>query len=541
MSHGEQLARLGRKFPDKVGFRYLGRDITYAEIDARVNRVAHALAARGIGAGDRVALLMKNSIELVEAVFGVWRLGAIAVPVNFRLAGAEVDHVLADSGAAAVVVDADLAHLVAAATDGTGPIAPSSCLVVAGPAGPGGTGAGNENAAGGGGRVDYGAALAAEPDGAVVVDVPEHDPAVIMYTSGTTGRAKGATLSHFNLTMSTTNSMIAQGINASDEVWLANLPLFHISGLAGILPYSMVGGTSVIIPSGNFDPAAAVDDLERHGITGCCFMGAQWQQIVGVEGVTGRDFALRRIVWGASAAVVSVLERMAATFPGVPLYNFFGQTEMSPVTCQLPGADFTRKKGSVGRPTVNVEARIVDDDMHDVAPGEVGEIVYRGPTVMLGYWNRPEATAEAFAGGWFHSGDLCRRDDEGYIYVVDRKKDMIISGGENIYSAEVENAFASHPGVAEVAVIGVPDERWGETPLAVVVPADPAAPPAEADLIAHCRDLIASYKKPSAVAFVDALPRNASGKVVKPVLRAQHVPPDPAPTSATSVTTATTA
>jgi acyl-CoA synthetase (AMP-forming)/AMP-acid ligase II len=168
-----------------------------------------------------------------------------------------------------------------------------------------------------------------------------------------------------------------------------------------------------------------------------------------------------------------------------------------------------------------VEARIVDDEMCDVPRGEVGEIVYRGPTVMQGYWGLPEATAEAFEGGWFHSGDLCRQDDEGYIYVVDRKKDMIISGGENIYSAEVEAALVTHPGVAEVAVIGVPDDRWGESPLAVVVPADPDRPPTIDDLVEHCRERLASYKKPSAVVLVDALPRNAAGKVVKPDLRAQ--------------------
>jgi fatty-acyl-CoA synthase len=504
MSHGEQLARLARKHPDKVGYRFLDRDVTFGEVDARVNQAAAALAARGVERGDRVALLMQNSIEFIETIYGVWRLGAIAVPVNFRLAAAEVEHVLVDSGASAAVVDAELSGLIGP----TPPVGLASVLVLGADAGVAGEG-----------RGDYGAALAAESDDPVVVDVPEHDPAVIMYTSGTTGRSKGAVLSHFNLTVSIMNSLISQAVNAADEVWYANLPLFHISGLAGVLPYAMVGGTSVIIPSGNFDPAAAVDDLERHAITACCFMGVQWQQICALPGVADRSFALRRIIWGASTAVVSVLEAMAATFPGVPLYNFFGQTEMSPVTCMLPGEDFARKKGSVGKPILNVEARIVDDDMNDVPADGVGEIVYRGPTVMLGYWNQPTATEEAFAGGWFHSGDLCRVDDEGYIYVVDRKKDMIISGGENIYSAEVENAIASHPGVREVAVIGVPDDDWGETPLAVVVPVDGAQPPSADDVIAHCRERIASYKKPSAVVYVDELPRNASGKVVKPVLR----------------------
>jgi acyl-CoA synthetase (AMP-forming)/AMP-acid ligase II len=210
---------------------------------------------------------------------------------------------------------------------------------------------------------------------------------------------------------------------------------------------------------------------------------------------------------------------MADTFPGVPNYNMFGQTEMSSVTCVLRGEDAIRKMGSVGRPIVNVEARIVDEEMNDVPAGEAGEIVYRGPTVMRGYWNKPEADAEAFAGGWFHSGDLCVADDEGFITVVDRAKDMIISGGENIYCAEVEAAVDAHPKVAEVAVIGVPHEKWVQTPQAVIVPVDPADPPGQAEITEHCRQHIASYKKPTSVRIVDALPRNAVGKVQKFKLR----------------------
>jgi fatty-acyl-CoA synthase len=210
---------------------------------------------------------------------------------------------------------------------------------------------------------------------------------------------------------------------------------------------------------------------------------------------------------------------MAATFPGVANVATFGQTEMSPVTCVLDGDDALRKIGSVGRPVPANAVRIVDEEMNDVRQGEVGEIVYRGPNLMSGYWNKPEATAEAFEGGWFHSGDLVREDADGFLYVVDRKKDMIISGGENIYCAEVENVLAAHPAVADVAVVAAPHERWGETPVAVVVAADPAAPPTLDDLADWCRTRLASYKKPTQLLLLDALPRNASGKVLKPVLR----------------------
>jgi fatty-acyl-CoA synthase/long-chain acyl-CoA synthetase len=211
---------------------------------------------------------------------------------------------------------------------------------------------------------------------------------------------------------------------------------------------------------------------------------------------------------------------MIESFPNAQVITAFGQTECSPVTCYLRGEEALRKIGSVGTPMLNVEVRVVDDEMNDVPRGEVGEIVYRGPLVMKEYWNKPEATAEAFAGGWFHSGDLVREDEDGYYYVVDRKKDMIISGGENIYCAEVENALAAHPKIAEVALIGVPDPKWGETPLAVVVAKHPADPPTGSELDEHCRERLAGYKRPRLLSLIEALPRNASGKVLKADLRA---------------------
>jgi acyl-CoA synthetase (AMP-forming)/AMP-acid ligase II len=213
---------------------------------------------------------------------------------------------------------------------------------------------------------------------------------------------------------------------------------------------------------------------------------------------------------------------MAVTLPDAANVAVFGQTEMSPVTCMLDSRDARTKIGSVGRPVPTVVARIVDDAMNDVEPGQVGEIVYRGPNTMTGYWNNPEATAEVFEGGWFHSGDLVRADEDGFIYVVDRKKDMIISGGENIYCAEVENVLAGHPAIGEVAVIGAKHARWGQTPVAIVIPADPASPPTLDDLAAWCRGRLASYKKPTVLVVVDSLPRNASGKVLKHQLRASY-------------------
>src|SRR5262245_3869405 len=494
MAHGEQLARSARRFPEKVAFRFLDQVRSFGALDARATRLARALAARGVTAGDRVAALLPNGLELVETYFGVMRLGAICVPLNTRLAAPAVVALLAHSGAKRLSVASELSKLAAGG-------AVAERLVV-------GDG--------------YEAALAAASDAPLDVVVPDEAPAVIMYTSGTTGRPKGAVLTHRNLMLNSLNGMIEQRISGEDEVWLAGLPLFHIGALNGILPYVMTGGTSILWPTGRFDAREAVDELERSRVTGCFFVATQWQEICDVPGIEARDLALRRIAWGASPAFLGTLRRMATCFPGVPIYNFFGQTEMSSVTCVLKGEDAARKIGSVGKPCVNVEVRIVDEAMRDVAPGTVGEIVYRGPTVMQGYWNDPEATAEAFRGGWVHSGDLEQKDAAGFVTVVDRAKDMIISGGENIYSAEVEAALSSHPEVAEVAVIGIPHPKWVETPRAVIVPRDPAQPPATDLLVAHCQKHLASYKKPTSFAFVDALPRNASGKVLKTVLRERY-------------------
>jgi fatty-acyl-CoA synthase len=516
MAHGEQLSRAARKYPERAA--YICQEIvhTFREVDVRATRLANALAARGLRPGDRLALLMTNSVEMLETIFAGWRLGALVVPVNFRLVADEVAFILGDSGASVVVVDEGLAALVGDAEggeeggDATPHRAGGPLVVVLGD--PSGAGAGAES---------YDDLIAEADDSVVTVAVGEHDPALIMYTSGTTGRPKGAVLTHFNLLMSTLNSMVTQGIVGYDDVWYGNLPLFHIGGLTGILPYLIGGGCAVIVPSRNFESRQAVEEMARFGVTGCVFVGMQWGEICDQVTATGAILRLRRASWGAANTPVEVLQKIERVLPGVPVYSFFGQTEMSPVTCILHAEDSERKRGSVGRPTMNVEARLVDEGGHDVPIGTVGEIVYRGPTVMQGYWRMPESNEVAFADGWFHSGDLCRMDDEGYLYVVDRKTDMIISGGENIYCPEVEAVLRDHPGVIDAALIGLPDPKWGETPRAVIVAADPANPPSESELMAWCKERLASYKKPTSVVLIDAMPLNSAGKVRKPVLRAR--------------------
>jgi fatty-acyl-CoA synthase len=494
----DHVARHAHATPDAVAIRFGDESINWAALHDRVHRLAAAFAARGVRRGDRVVILMTNRPEFVEVTLAANAAGAMAVPVNFRLAPAEAAYILGDCAPALVVTDALLAPLAAAAS---APLPQAPPIVVAG-------------------DESYQAMLgetAAAPPSIEIGDV-----ALIMYTSGTTGRPKGAMLTHLNLLMQSVTAIRTSRLSGDGHVGLVNVPLFHIAGIGSMPPALMIGATSVIMPTAPFDAQTTLDVIEAEGVTSLFLVPAQWQVLCAHPDATRRTGSLRTISWGAAPATVTLLETMAATFPGAEIISLFGQTEMSPVTTSLPGRDAIRKIGSVGKPIPTIAARIVDDQMNDVPPGAVGEIVYRGPTLMAGYWNNPEATAEAFAGGWFHSGDLVRADEEGFLYVVDRKKDMIISGGENIYCAEVENVLAAHPAVADVAVIGAKHERWGETPIAVIVPADPAAPPALDDLTDWARGKLASYKKPTSLVIVAELPRNAAGKVLKHQLRASY-------------------
>jgi fatty-acyl-CoA synthase len=496
------LARHARVRPDRVGFVDPHRRSTFGELDARVTRLANALTQRGVGRGERVAVLGLNSLEIVETWLAAQRLGAIVVPINFRLAADEIAYLLADSGATVAVVDAALAYILEQARATANSV--HTVLTIA---------------------ADLQAAIDTAADDPVHIVVGDEEPAFIVYTSGTTGFPKGAVLTHRNLYLHAFSSIATLG-HIGDDCWLGVAPLFHTAGVSGMLPAFLTGGKVVIPRSGGFDAEETVRTIVTERVTSCWMTPAQWQMVCVLDGLTEWDLShLQRVWWGAAPASTALLQNMIQVFPRADIVAAFGQTECSPITCLLRGADAIRKIGSVGTPMLNVEARIVDDDMTDVAPGDIGEIVYQGPLVMKEYWNKPVETDDAFRGGWFHSGDLVRQDDDGYIYVVDRKKDMIISGGENIYSAEVENVLAAHPKVGEVAVIGVPDPKWGETPVAVIVPRDSADTPTEDEIESHCLAHLAPYKRPRRIAIVEGLPRNASGKVLKNVLREQYGAP----------------
>lgn len=488
------VARHAADRPDGAALTFEGRTTTWAQLQERVVALSGAIARRGVGTGDRVAVLMSNRPEFVELLLAVNRLGAIVVPINFRLSASEIAFILEDSGAALLFVDAD--------TAGEGRVAAAACrhrvTVLDGPA--------------------YDALLVEEGEPAPPTDVEESAPALIMYTSGTTGRPKGAVLTHLNLAAQSATLLTAFGFGFDGEVNLCASPLFHIGAIGSVAPALMVGAT-IAVAGGGFDAAAILDRMERERVTTVFLVPTQWQAICAEQQRAPRDLSRLRVAgWGAAPATDALLRTMDEVLGDAAAVALFGQTEMSPVTCVLEGKDARRKLGSVGRPVPGVTARVVAPDMTDVAPGEIGEIVYRGPGTMLGYWNNPEATAEAFRGGWFHSGDLVRVDAEGFVHVVDRAKDMIISGGENIYCAEVENVLADHPAVVDVAVIGRPHERWGETPVAFVVLRDGASLDLE-ELRTWASPQLARYKLPTVLELVGALPRNASGKVTKGALR----------------------
>lgn len=490
--------------PERIALVDGERRTSYAELDERTDRLARALRALGVRQGDRVAGLLVNSPAFLETMLAAAKLGAVFVPMNVRLAPAEVSYLLADSGSDAFVYSAPLAPVARAALAAEG-LRVRSRLVV------GGEPAEDE--------LDYEQVLASGEARGLGTDVDRRDLSCLMYTSGTTGRPKGAMLTHDNHLWNVVNSLsFGRGLRESD-VTVTVAPMFHIGGLGvHTLPLLYVGGTNVVLPS--FDPARTLEVMSRERATVQFMVPAMWAALMAVPDFDRFDLSsLELAVSGGAPCPLPVIDFFQGK--GLPFQEGFGMTETAPLVSVLDAEHVKEKAGSIGRAVFHVRARIVDDTDRDTRTDEVGELVLRGPNVFSGYWGLPEATAEAFRGGWFHTGDLGRMDDEGFITLVDRKKDMIITGGENVYPIEVEQVLYRHEAVREVAVVGVPDERWGETPVAVVALQEGAEATAE-DLAAYARERLAHFKCPTRIDFVPELPRNATGKVLKTVLRQQH-------------------
>jgi O-succinylbenzoic acid--CoA ligase len=472
--------------PDRPALIADGTSWSFAELDRWASALARRLAALGARPGDRVALLLRNSPEFVALIHAAPRLGVTLAPLNTRLAAPELAWQIADSGTHLLIYDAENAALARSALQRLD--APPRATAMA----------------------DLAALAEVEIDLSLTIDLDASF--TIIYTSGTTGQPKGALLTYGNYWWSAVGSAFNLGTHAND-CWLAVLPLFHVGGLS-IAVRAAIYGIPIVLHR-TFDPAAANRAIDADGVTILSVVSAMLQRLLGERGPTPYPPTLRCMLLGGGPAPQPLLEACAAR--GVPVVQTYGLSEAASQVATLAPADALRKLGSAGKPLLPNELRI-DRAGAPASAGEVGEILVRGPTVMQGYINRPDATAEALRDGWLHTGDLGYLDAEGYLYVVSRRTDLIISGGENIYPAEVESVLLLHPAVEEAAVVGLPDARWGHVPVAAVKLRS-GAPLSEDQLIEFCRAHLAAYKLPRAIRFIDALPRNAAGKVLREHLR----------------------
>ncbi|MBI5118872.1 fatty acid--CoA ligase [Candidatus Poribacteria bacterium] len=503
---GDLLRRNQRLFPNKTSFIFEGKRFTWTETNHRVNRLSNALIGLGVKRGDHVAVLSKNCNEFVETYFGCARSASICTAMNYRLTPHELHYVLENSEAKVVVASDEFLDTIEEVRPKL-KMAEHYIAIGQTPKG----------------MLNYddliGQASTEKPE----LEQHEDDVVLQMYTSGTTGLPKGAMLTHRNLITNATGCSFGMQIQPSDCILMV-APLYHMA--AGMCTLSVILQGGPILLHRDFNPVAILDDMERGEVTSALLIPAMINFLLQMPGVEKRDFShLRAIIYGASPMPVEVLRKAIEVFK-CDFVQGYGQTESSAVLCVLRSEDHvvggtpeqTKRLGSAGREVFGTEVRVVDENGNDVKPGQIGEVIGRGHNVMKGYWKMPEATADTLRGGWLHTGDLATVDEAGYVYMLDRIKDMIISGGENIYSREVEEALYMHPAVADAAVIGVPSEQWGETVKAFVVLRE-GQKATEQEIMDFTRQYLAGYKRPRSVEFIDSLPRNLSGKVLKKVLR----------------------
>lgn len=486
--------------------------LTWNEFEERTDALARGLGALGVQRGDRVAVLMLNCHRYLELYYACARMGAVIVPLNIRLARPEIVFILNDSETKALVVDKTFAPYATGRNSlptvenvlYNGDETPSDMLNY-------------EDV------IEKGRAM----QGSVDQVMSDDDLSGLYYTGGTTGRAKGVMLSHKNVVSNAIHIIVGASYTDRD-VYLHSAPMFHLADIASTFSLTMLGARHVFIPM--FNPTHVLQAIQDEKITVTLLVPTMINAVLNHPDVSKYDVSsIRRITYGASPMPVELLKKGLKMW-GQIFGQGYGMTETAPLLTYLDALDHitegtpeqVRRLSSCGKECLDVEVRVVNAEDEDVLPGEIGEIIARGPNIMLGYWRMPEATSAAIVDGWMHTGDLATVDEENYIFIVDRSKDMIISGGENIYSVEVENALYTHPAVLETAVIGVPHETWGEAVHAVVV-CKPGMQVSEEELIAHTRTLIAGYKVPRSIEFMtDALPKSGAGKILKRDLREKH-------------------
>jgi acyl-CoA synthetase (AMP-forming)/AMP-acid ligase II len=507
------LRHHAERAPQREVLAARGTRLSWGELDRRVDALAAALEQASIGRGDVVAVLLLNCPEYFEVIFAANRVGAAALPLNWRLAGAELRYILDDARAKALVSEPGFYDTLAPVL---GQLPDVSVLLARDRTPPAGWASYEHTVF---------SRLSAQPPARVPdADVGQGDLHRLMYTSGTTAHPKGVMLSFGNLYWKNLGHIVEFGLTADDRTLVVG-PLYHVGGLD--LPATGVlhaGGSVVILP--RFEPAEVLDAIERERPTNVWLAPAMVNALLQQPDLEHRDLSsLRLIIDGGEKMPMPLIQRLGAVFRDTRFADGYGLTETVSGDTFLDRMHTLSKLGSVGKPVVHLELKVVDDDGREVPPNEPGEIVLRGPKVFAGYWRNPEATAAAIRDGWFHTGDIGRVDEEGYLFILDRKKDMIISGGENIASPEVERVLYEHSAVLECAVVGRLDDRWGEVPVAFVV-LKPGSSAEVTDLLAHCAGKLARFKVPKDVQFLEQLPRNPSGKVLKRVLRNR---PDPTP------------
>lgn len=499
------LHRAARKYPQKRAVVVEDQSCTFAQLYQRSQMLASGLWKLGLRKGDKVALLMFNRMEFPEVYFGVLRSGGILVSLNGRLKGRELAYMIQHSEARFLIFE----EIFWPEIEKIQPQIPQvkDFIIVGGSIPPG--------------LVSYQEIMVASHFFTPETEVGDEDEACILYTSGTTGIPKGAVVTHKNIFTNAINHIVDWDVRF-DDVELYPIPLFHAGGLAALPRTAVVGNTLVLMKS--FDPERFMEIIAREKATRTGLVPTMCAFILGLAHLDCHQArSLRLLVIGASLLPIEIKKKMMELFPWAGIYETYGQTEATSSIACLKPHDALRKPASIGKAFFLNEIRLMDDEDREVCEGEVGEIVVRGPNMMKGYYKDPQATAEALKGGWLHTGDLARQDEEGYLYLVDRKKDMIVSGGINIYPREIEEVLYAHPKILEAAVIGVADPIWGEAVKAVVVLKAGEKMDAQ-EVIDFCREKLVSFKKPRSVDFVSSLPKNPSGKILKSELRQKYGP-----------------
>ncbi|PWA12808.1 o-succinylbenzoate--CoA ligase [Pueribacillus theae] len=497
---GSWLVKHSDRFSDKTALVFKDKRFSYREFNERVNRLANGLLKLGVCKGDRVDGLLFNSHEMLESMFACAKIGAIFVPINFRLSIDEVEYIIRDSSAHHFIYDEKTRPLVDQLRERE-TLLNVFIHVGANP---------HED------DFLYEDILAKSDDHEPGFEIGLDDVHLMMYTSGTTGKPKGAMLSHGNTQWNAINAINYLPVR-SDEITLTVAPMFHIGGMSVFTTPLLYIGATVVLDD-KFDPQATLELIEKERITSLFLVPAMWQALTQVPNFDSYDLSSVRFnVSGGAPCPITVIEFFQQK--GIPFYEGFGLTETAPFVSLLDAENSIRKNGSVGKPPVHTYVKIVDPNDQEVPIGEVGELLVKGPNITVGYWNQPEKTKESIKDGWFYTGDLAKQDEEGFLYIIDRKKDMIITGGENVYPVEIEQVLYRHPNIKEVAIIGVPDERWGESVKAVISLKNDSEPITVDDLEKFCEGKIARFKMPKVIEIVELLPRNATGKVLKNALR----------------------